>query len=78
VAEPEADRRRIIVQARRAARLLAQGQDGTRLLPPELRFQAASWRQSLAMRNQKLDQEGWLLGLLTLACLSGSATGGLK
>jgi hypothetical protein len=69
VAEPDDYRLRSIEQAQRAAVELSWGRDGTWLAPPEIRNQVAEWKQRLDACKRKLDEEGWLIGLLTLACL---------
>jgi hypothetical protein len=76
VAEPEADRLRILEQVRRAAEALAMGRDGTSMAPPEIRDQVVRWRQQLQSCGQELDHERWLIGLMTLACLSVSPGSG--
>jgi alkanesulfonate monooxygenase SsuD/methylene tetrahydromethanopterin reductase-like flavin-dependent oxidoreductase (luciferase family) len=70
VPEPEVDRQRILVQAEQAARAFANGADGTRLAPPEIQSEVARWRERLEISGQSLDHERWLIGLLTLSCLS--------
>jgi hypothetical protein len=69
VEEPEKYRLRTIEQARRAAELLARGRDGIALAPPEIRQRVAAWRLLLDEHEEDMDEEGWLIGLLTLACL---------
>jgi hypothetical protein len=67
----------MIEQARRAASELARGGGGTALAPPEIAAQVAALEARLDACNRTLDEEGWLIGLLTLACLAqerGSAT----
>jgi hypothetical protein len=59
----------IIAQARAAAHAFAAGRDGTSLAPPEIRAALTVWRERLQGAGEQLDLEGWLLGLLTLACL---------
>jgi hypothetical protein len=72
VGEPARDHARIAAQARSAAHAFAVGRDGTDLAPPEIRDQVLEWREQLQRRGEQLDLEGWLLGLLTLACISHS------
>jgi hypothetical protein len=69
VGEPMPDQARIVAQARAAAHAFAAGRDGTSLAPPEIREAVAVWQQRLHSAGEQLDLEGWLLGLLTLACL---------
>jgi len=69
VGEPMPDRARIVAQARAAAHAFAAGRDGTSLAPPEIREALAIWQERLHSAGEQLDLEGWLLGLLTLACL---------
>jgi hypothetical protein len=70
VAEQAPDRARMIAQVRAAAHAFAAGRDGTALAPPEIRARVGAWQQRLRSGGEQLDLEGWLLGLLTLACLS--------
>lgn len=63
-----------LVQVRAAARVFAAGGDGIVLLPSELRAAAALWLGRLQREGQVLDFEAWLLGLLTLTCLSQRAS----
>jgi hypothetical protein len=72
VGEPALDYARIAAQARSAAHAFCVGLDGTELVPVEIRDQVRQWRQRLERRGEQLDLEGWLLGLLTLACISRS------
>jgi hypothetical protein len=69
VAESDDHRLRSIEQAQQAAAELGRGRDGTWLAPPEIRTQVAEWKQRLDACERELDEEGWLIGLLTLACL---------
>jgi hypothetical protein len=78
VEEPEKYRLRIIEQARRAAELLARGGDDVVPLPPEIREQVAEWRAKLDERREQMDEEGWLIGLLTLACLPPRVEGACR
>jgi hypothetical protein len=70
VAEPVADRLRVLEQARRAAAEFASGRDGTLLAPPEIVDELGAWVGQLERKHRKLDEEGWLIGLLTLVCLA--------
>lgn len=75
MAEPEDPRLRVLEQAQRAAAAFAQGRDGLALVPFEIRAQVVEWKRRLDALGQRLDEEGWLIGLLTLACLThGRAT----
>jgi hypothetical protein len=69
VGEPMPDQARIVAQARAAAHAFAAGRDGSSLAPPEIRAAIALWQERLHSAGEQLDLEGWLLGLLTLACL---------
>jgi hypothetical protein len=69
VGEPARDHARSVAQARAAAHAFAAGRDGGLLLPPEMRARVEVWRQRLLSTGERLDLEGWLLGLLALACL---------
>jgi hypothetical protein len=69
VAEPDDLRLRSIEQAQRAAAEFGRGRDGTWLAPPEIQNQVAEWKQRLDAAERELDEERWLIGLLTLACL---------
>lgn len=69
MAEPEADRLRVLEQARRAAAEFASGRDGTALAPAEIVDELGAWVRQLEHKDRKLDEEGWLIGLLTLVCL---------
>jgi hypothetical protein len=60
----------MIEQARRAASELARGRSGTELAPPEILTQVVALEARLDACNRRLDEEGWLIGLLTLACLA--------
>jgi hypothetical protein len=60
----------MIEQARQAASELAKGRGGTALAPPEIVAQVAALEARLDACNRRLDEEGWLIGLLTLACLA--------
>jgi hypothetical protein len=60
----------VLVQVRAAAHAFAAGLDGIALMPPELRAPVAAWQQQLRSAGEVLDLEAWLLGLLTLTCLS--------
>ncbi len=70
MAEPENDRLRQLEQARRAAAEFARGRDGTRLAPPEIVDELGAWTRELETQHRNLDEEGWLIGLLTLVCLA--------
>jgi hypothetical protein len=70
VAEPDADRARILAQAQNAARAFAAGNDGTGLAPAEIQADVTVWRERLQHNGQSLDHERWLIGLLTLSCLA--------
>ena len=70
VGDSAPDHARIVAQVRAAAHAFAAGRDGTSLAPPEIGPSVAEWRQSLLRFGEPLELEGWLLGLLTLACLS--------
>jgi hypothetical protein len=71
VEEPEKYRLRTIEQARRAAELLARGRDdGIALAPPEIQQRIIAWRSRLDEHDEDMDEEGWLIGMLTLACLT--------
>ena len=59
-----------LAQVRAAAQAFAAGRDGIHLVPAELRAPVALWQQRLHAAGEVLDLEGWLLGLLTLTCLS--------
>jgi len=72
VGEPARDYARIAAQARSAAHAFCAGLDGTELVPAEIRDQVRQWRERLQRCGEPLDLEGWLLGLLTLACISRS------
>jgi hypothetical protein len=69
VEEPEKYRLRIIEQAQGAAGQLAWGRDGMRPVPSGIREQVAEQRERLDGHEEEMDEEGWLIGLLTLACL---------
>jgi hypothetical protein len=78
VGEPARDHARIVAQARAAAYAFVAGRDGSLLAPPEIRDAVAVWQQRLQGRGEQLDLEGWLLGLLTLACLTSRPPLGLS
>ena len=69
MAEPEADRLRVLERARRAAAEFASGRDGTQLAPPEIVDELRAWVGQLEVKHRKLDEEEWLIGMLTLVCL---------
>jgi len=73
VEEPDICRLRIIEQAQRAASELGRGRDGMCWVPPEIKQHAADWKQKLDSSDRTLDEEEWLIGLLTLACLRPTA-----
>jgi hypothetical protein len=70
VAERDANRQRIMGQARRAAEALAEGRpDAAMLAPPEIRSELVHWQERVQRSGRRLDLERWFLGLLTLMCL---------
>ena len=70
MAEPQKDRLRVLEQARQAAAEFACGRDGTRLAPPEIAGELGAWARELETKHRNLDEEEWLIGLLTLVCLA--------
>jgi hypothetical protein len=68
VEEPEKYRLRIIEQARRAAERLARGRGDVGVPRPGLPEQVAERRTKLDEHDEEIDEEGWLIGLLTFAC----------
>lgn len=72
MADPQAnaDLCRLIDELSRAAQSFASGRDGSSMVPSEIRAEVQCWRMQLVERGLSLDQERWLLGLLTLARLS--------
>lgn len=72
VADPlaNADLRRLIAELSRAAQAFASGRDGISMVPNEMRAEVQRWRGELSRRGLALDHERWLMGLMTLACLS--------
>jgi hypothetical protein len=69
VEEPEKYRLRTIEQARRAAELLARGRGGVALAPSGICERVAERRLKLDEHHEEIDEKGWLIGLLTFACL---------
>ena len=75
MADPQADaeRRRLVARLTRAAEELARGGDGVSMIPSNMRTVVEDWQRVVQRRGLTLDPERWLMGLLTLACLSDVA-----